>query len=180
MLDHLITELDMRFDKETTSIIVECIQLMPSEMLNFVSEWQPDFSNLLKLYGDDLPFSRGFATEIDMWKIKWTTMPSAEKAHELDTPEKVLKHTDKDFFPNIHALLFIITTLPVTSCECERSISLLRQLKTALRSTMKEDRLNSLALLKCHREINIDPEEVVEEFSHRHPRRMLLTNPFAD
>ena len=93
---------------------------------------------------------------------------------------KVLRHTDKDFYPNIHALLVIITTLPVTSCECERSISLLRHLKTSLRSTMGEDRLNSLALLKCHREVDIDPEEVVEEFSHRHPRRMLLTNHFVD
>ena len=35
--------------------------------------------------------------------------------------------------------------------------------------------MNSLALLKCHRE---DPEEVVEEFSHHHPCRMLLVDPF--
>ncbi|KAL5502237.1 hypothetical protein EMCRGX_G008978 [Ephydatia muelleri] len=74
MLDHLITELDMRFDKETSSIIVECIQLMPSEIVNSnttISE--PDFSNLLKLYGDDLPFSRGLDSEMDMWKqMSWT------------------------------------------------------------------------------------------------------------
>ena len=148
---------------------------MPSEIVNSnatISE--PDFSNLLKLYGDDLPFSRGLDSEMDMWKIKWTKMPS--EANELDAPEKVLRHTDKDFYPNIHALLVIITALPVTSCECERSISLLRHLKTSLRSTMGEDRLNSLALLKCHREVDIDPEEVVEEFSHRHPRRMHATN----
>ena len=40
-------------------------------------------------------------------------MLSEEK--ELDTPEKVLRHTDKDFYPNIHALFVIIPTLPVTS-----------------------------------------------------------------
>ena len=183
MLDHLITELvlDMQFDKETISIVVECIQLMSSEIVNsytIISE--PDISNLhvLKLNGDDLPFSRGLDSEMDMWKIKWTKMPS--EANELDTPEMVLRQTDKNFYPNIHALLVIITTLPVTSCECERSISLLKHLKTALQSTMGEDRLNSLALLKCHREVDIDPEEVVEEFSHRHPRRMLLMNPFVD
>ena len=44
-------------------------------------------STLLKLYGDDLPFSRGLDSEMDMWKIKWTKMPS--EANELDTPEKV-------------------------------------------------------------------------------------------
>ena len=102
----------------------------------------------------------------------------ASQAKELDTQEKTLKHADKDYYPNIHALLVIITTLPVTSCECERSISLLRHLKTALRITMGKDRLNSLALLKCHREVDIDPEKVVEEFSHHYPRRMLLVNSF--
>eukprot|EP00731_Ephydatia_muelleri_P019059 Em0011g1099a len=94
---------------------------MPSEIVNSnttISE--PDFSNLLNLYDDDLPFSRGLDSEMDMWKIKWTKMPSG--ANELDTPEKVLRHTDKDFYPNIHALLVIITTLPVTSCECQSII----------------------------------------------------------
>ena len=43
---------------------------------------------------------------------------------------------------------------------------------------MEEDRLNSPAVLKCHREVDIDREEVVEEFSHCHPCRMLLVDPF--
>ena len=45
---------------------------------------------------------------------------------------------------------------------------------------MGEDRLNSPDLLKCHREVDIDPEEVVEEFSHRHLRTMLLVDPFVN
>ena len=47
---------------------------------------------------------------------------------------------DKDFFPNIRVLLSIMATLPVTSCECERSISMLKLIfKNPLRSTMKQD-----------------------------------------
>ena len=42
-------------------------------------------------------------------------------ADRLNTPEKVLNHTDKDMYPNIHAITIVIATLPVTSCECERS-----------------------------------------------------------
>ena len=34
--------------------------------------------------------------------------------------------------------------------------------------------LNGLAMLFCHREIKICPEQVVEEFARRRPRRMLL------
>ena len=33
-------------------------------------------------------------------------------------------------FPNVHRLLRLILTLPVTTCECERSVSVLGRLKT--------------------------------------------------
>ena len=46
--------------------------------------------------------------------------------------------------------------------------------QTSLRSTMTQDRLNGLAMMHYHRDIDIDPQDVVKEFSQRHPRRMLL------
>ncbi len=57
-------------------------------------------------------------------------------------------------------------TLPVTSCECERSISMLKLIKTSLRSSMGQDRLNGLANY-YHRDIEITSEEVVDEFSSK-------------
>ena len=54
------------------------------------------------------------------------------KAKQLDTPTKALSFVDKDYFPTICVLLVISATLPVTSCECERSISMLILLKTSL------------------------------------------------
>ena len=47
----------------------------------------------------------------------------------LDTPSKSPEHTNESMFPNIHILMRLICTLPVTSSECERSISVLRRLK---------------------------------------------------
>ena len=69
------------------------------------------------------------------------------RAKQLVTPTKALSFVDKDYFPNIYVILVILATLPVTSCECERSISMLKLLKTSLRSTMGNDRLNGLALM---------------------------------
>ena len=73
-------------------------------------------------------------------------MSDLQLAEQLNTPEKVLAHTDCDYFPNIRTLIMIVATLPVTSCECERSISMLKRVKTPLRSTMVEERLNGLAI----------------------------------
>ena len=110
-----------------------------------------------------------------MWKSKWESEP--QLACTLNTPGKALDYADKDFYPNISVLLRIMATIPVTSCECERSVSILRLIKTLLRSTMGQERLNALSLLYCHSDIDISPEEIVEQFAQRHPRRVLLVNP---
>ena len=70
--------------------------------------------------------------------------------------------------------MLILVTIPVTSCECERSISLLRLVKSALRTTMGEERLNGLCLLQYYHDIDIDPDAVVSEFARSQPRRMEL------
>ena len=77
-------------------------------------------------------------------------------------------------YPNIYTLSVIMATLPVTSCECERSISMLQHIKSSLRSTRVKNRLNGLAMLYYNRHITLRPDEVVQEFSSRHPRKLLL------
>nr|CAH7753974.1 unnamed protein product [Callosobruchus chinensis] len=53
--------------------------------------------------------------------------------------EKVLRETFK--------LLDISCTTPISTAESERCFSTLKRIKTFLRSTMTEDRLNALAVL---------------------------------
>ena len=58
-----------------------------------------------------------------------------------------LKACPHDMYPNLHVLLRICGTIPVTSCECERSGSVLKRLHTYLRASMGQTRLSALALL---------------------------------
>ena len=51
-------------------------------------------------------------------------------------------------FPNLRVLLRIALTLPVSSCECERSFSQLKIIKTYSRSTMTGSRLSGLAFMR--------------------------------
>ena len=131
ILDHLISELSDRFNSGSSNNVVEFMRLLPSEIINTTSQLRSqDFTNLLQLYGDDLPFVKSFDVELDLWQIKWTSEP--QLALTLNTPAKILTHTDYDYFPNIHTLVVIVATLPVTSCECERSISMLKLVKTSI------------------------------------------------
>ena len=71
------------------------------------------------------------------------------------------------FFPELLNVLKILATMPVTSCEAERSFSL-KRLKTYLRSMMGEDRLNSLAVLNIHRGVcNTVMEEEIEKLVNK-------------
>ena len=66
--------------------------------------------------------------------------------------------------------------VPVTTSECERTVSVLRRLKTYLRSTMRQGRLRSLAILNINYTMVIDDDEVIDMFARKHPRRMILRN----
>ena len=91
-----------------------------------------------------------------------------------DTPSKSLEHADESMFPNIHILLRLICTLPVTSSECERSISVLRRLKTYLRSTIGQESMTGLALMHIKYGMELNLDDISNIFAGQHQRRMLF------
>ena len=74
-------------------------------------------------------------------------------------------------YPSIDTILCIMLTMPVTSATAERSFSVLRRLKTYVRSTMNNDRLSSLALMQIHRDFSVDLDKVMEKFVSAKTRR---------
>jgi hypothetical protein len=62
---------------------------------------------------------------------------------------------DKTFYLTIHSLLmFISATLPLSIATAERTFSVLKYLKSYLRSSTSEEHLNELALSYIHRDID--------------------------
>jgi len=55
--------------------------------------------------------------------------------------------------------------MPIGSVPCERSFSALSRLKQWHRTTMVEDRLNGLALLHIHRDVNVDMIQILDKFA---------------
>ncbi|CAI6354915.1 unnamed protein product [Macrosiphum euphorbiae] len=68
-------------------------------------------------------------------------------------------------FPNLHVAYRALATIPVPSASAERSFSKVKLIKTRLRSTMGQGRLESLLLLSCERDIPIDINIVIDKFS---------------
>ena len=82
---------------------------------------------------------------------------------------------------NIRVMLQLACTLPVTSCECERSAITMHRLHTYMRTSMTQERLSSLALLHTHYDVPIDLDKAVDIYSRLHPRHLaldLLNKPY--
>ncbi|XP_065315477.1 uncharacterized protein LOC135924347 [Gordionus sp. m RMFG-2023] len=69
-------------------------------------------------------------------------------------------------FPNITKLFQILACLPITTCTNERTFSNLRRLKTYLRYTTSQNRINGLALLNIHRELTPDNTKIINKLSN--------------
>lgn len=67
-------------------------------------------------------------------------------------------------FPNVNKLLKIYNTIPVTTAQIERSFSKLGLVKTDLRNSTGQERLDGLLFLSIHRNIDVSFDEFINEF----------------
>jgi hypothetical protein len=92
-------------------------------------------------------------------------------------PLDILKFLKKcPFYPNAIIAYRILLTILVTVASAERSFSKLKLLKSYMRSTMTQERLNELAMISIESDVfeDTDYEGVIEDFISRNTRRMLL------
>ncbi|XP_076036572.1 uncharacterized protein LOC143022310 [Oratosquilla oratoria] len=80
----------------------------------------------------------------------------------------------KEIYPNMWVALRIAVTTPVTVASAERSFSKLKLIKTYLRSTMTQERLNGLAIISINREISkqVSYDVTTDDFAARKSRRV--------
>lgn len=162
-LDDFICSLNERFTEHKT-VLSSLQQVVPkyAKSSPFAS-----IKPALEFYKEDLN-SNNFAVlegEWEMWRVKWQ--------NETDEPGSALGTLhlcNPDFFPNIHVLLQVLSVLPVTTATAERSFSTLKRLKTYLRNHSTDERTTSLALMSIHRNIQIDPNEIIDIFRQTNRR----------
>ena len=193
-LSHVVSELQQRFS-DSPFCGLALLHLLPSQCCK--SDEHSDSSSkggdelaipgsliqAVNFYQNDIPHEVMFSTEYHMWVKKW-------RDGENDAPTKLVdiwKACDKTSFPNIYILLQLCLTFPITSCESERSFSQLKLIKSYRRSTMTEERLSGLALMKINRKycekVYSSPQKMsmlVQQFHQLHPRRMKLPFILAD
>ena len=141
------------------------LYLAPSIIVNNTLELSEATEGML-LWENDLPFLKSLGNELRRWQTMWQSV-------EKELPSNLLLERaacDADAFPNIHRLLLIACTLPISSTEAERSFSLMKRIKTYTRSTMSEGRFSDLAVIAMHYPERFEVDEICEAFVKAHPR----------
>ncbi|KAE9522185.1 hypothetical protein AGLY_017445 [Aphis glycines] len=94
----------------------------------------------------------------------------------IPTINYIISNNMNDLFKEVLKLLKLLVVIPMTSSEAERGFSTLIRIKTCLRSTMGEERLNALSILSIESEMiaeDIDfNKKVIDNFSSTKNRRM--------
>ena len=127
-LDFIVLSLEERFFRSAV-IATSLISLFPSVLCT----QDVILDSVVDSYSQDIDSPELLPAEIRKWKSRYLSMP--EKVRPT-SPTQAIKECDKNFFTNIFTFLQITFTIPVTSCECERSASALRRLHNYLRASM--------------------------------------------
>ncbi|XP_057290939.1 52 kDa repressor of the inhibitor of the protein kinase-like [Hydractinia symbiolongicarpus] len=163
ILDHLNSELNSRFDFENF-VVYNGLCIVPAKVVSMVysnKDWKSKFKRFVDFYKSDMPNPLALESELELWE----KFALDYQGTRPETIAQTLKSINLSLFTNINVAIRILATIPITSCECERSFSSLRRLKDYCRSTMTEDRLNGLSLMYIHEEI-IPKIQFVHGFLH--------------
>lgn len=150
LLDTTITQLQARFHQES----MECCSELGNALLTGATNRATDAY-------PELP-SAQLALEISMFRRAY----KYSSIDEAVTLFRSLSTECRQLFPHVEQLLRLLLVLPVSSASSERSFSSLRRLKTWLRATMTQQRLNHIAVLHTHQEEldALDTSSILSEF----------------
>ena len=114
-----------------------------------------------------------------------SNLPQSSIAYDLSSIVefiKTLSPIQKALIPQVHCLVLLILVMPATNATSERSFSALRSVKTFLRTTMTQLRLNNSMILFVHSnltdKINLVELHVGNEFIRGSEHRQTLFGKF--
>ena len=171
LLDTLQQHLESRFS-DNALVAYTGLYLIPSKLNTSRTDKKSLYEltkSFFEFYKSDLPFYERVEAELGLWQKYWSGLQDCP-----DNISSTLQSIDFTGFQNIKEALHILATLPITSCECERSFSGMKRLKNFLRSTMNQNRLNGLALLNFHQDKVPDKDKVIQRFAGLRERRLEL------
>ena len=168
VLDLVYQELLRRFDQKSFSLLrdIEQLILRAANGNNFVIK-----ETISDVYAGDLDLERlelQLKMLPDLVKCSNAAVP-IKQVTKLETMCNVMVENpnNRKLFSEIDKMLRLYLTVPATSATAERTFLVLRRLKSYLRATMKQERLNNVILLNIYQSEldDLDIHGIAEKFA---------------
>ena len=171
VLDLLINAIKNRFEQEDYKryIILENLLLKCAKNESYAYELETVFNNYSEFQREQLP------QQLEQFSTACRQVEEKDFPSLLDVVKQMNTY-EKAHISQVIELFKLILVLPATNASSERSFSLLRLVKSYLRATTGQGRLNHLMILSAYKE-NVDElnlKDVAREFIHKNDTRISL------
>ena len=175
-LDLIINHIQDRFDQPGFSILknLEDLLLKAAWNENYVKELE----FVLSVYKDDFDASK-LKTQLELLPSSFNSFEKRPTLSEIQDYFTALSLGQRSFMSEICIFLNLILVIPATNAVSERSAFALRRVKTYLRSTMTQVRLNNILILHVHKQIADDLDIAACYFVSDSEHRMSVFGKFT-
>ena len=173
VIDLLTTKIKERFDQETLKHLISIEDLVVQaakgdDNIVIGQKLEDHIKGDLDVDGlsRELQILSKYIPEVD---------PSLKDISSISTVIEIMKKGKLlKLFSELHKLLKLYLTIPLSNASAERSFSALRRVKTYLRNRLTQENLNNFLILHCHMSItdSIDLNAVMVNFIRANERRM--------
>ena len=169
-LEELINNIKSRLSSLKSERIILLSKLRPEIITN---EKTFELTKCLsKQFADRLPSPLQLHSELERWQKKCNNLLQMDDDWRKKWLNELIKEADNIVYPNVRYLLIFLATLPVSTASAERSFSQLSRIKSYCRSTMQQSRLNGLAAAYIHKDIDINPDQILNLYVKMYNRRL--------
>ncbi|KAM4545577.1 THAP domain containing 12a [Odontesthes bonariensis] len=156
VVKHIIGEMDELFSEDHLKRL-RCLSLVPTVIEQHKST-QPEEENV-QVFNNDIPNAGTLSAELHCWWVKWSKKGKDEVFPS--SLSETLQLADVKFFPNMLAILRLLSILPTSAVENNCDVAHER-FRMYMENTPDKFKSKSLALLNINCDAGWDLDSVVE------------------
>jgi hypothetical protein len=163
-LDTETCSISARFEQEGYKVYAKLEELL----LKGVDVGEESYcDDLFKLYRDDFK-SNSLLVQLRTFHVNYK-IEDGMSIHDVFKMVQGISEAQRSFFSEIVKLTRLLLVIPATNAISERSFSAMRRIKAYLRSTMLQERLNSVMVMHIHKDLteSVDLPNICKEFRDR-------------
>lgn len=178
VLDLAISSIKDRFDQPGYAAYKSVEELLMKAANS--KDYSAELQKVITMYKDDFN-ELELSTQLQIFSANFAEKAPAVTLKEAIHFLKGLAKGQRGFFKEVFRLAQLIIVMPSTNAASERSFSTMKRVKTYLRSTMGQGRLNHLMILNIYKDFldNLDLMGTAEKFVEGSDHRVKVFGKFS-